>query len=175
MVIRINGDNVTAALEYIKTSWNTYNPAYPFYYRFLDEAIDDLYRSEERVGRIFTAFAALGLFIACLGLFGLASFLTEQRTKEIGIRKVLGASTSGVCFLLSRNFVRWVLLANLIACPAAYLIMAGWLQNFANRVSISWWVFLSAAAVSLLIALLTVAYQTLKAAFSNPVKCLRYE
>jgi putative ABC transport system permease protein len=134
-----------------------------------------LYRAEERLGKIFSAFSFLAIFIACLGLFGLASFTAEQRTKEIGIRKVLGASVSNIIFLLSKEFTRWVIVANLIAWPVAYLAMRRWLESFAYRVGITPWAFLLSAFMALVIAFLTVSFQAVKAALANPVDCIRYE
>jgi putative ABC transport system permease protein len=131
--------------------------------------------AEQRLGKIFLIFSILTIFIACIGLLGLAAFATEQRTKEIGIRKVLGASVPNLVTLLSKDFSKWVLLANLIAWPAAYFAMNEWLQDFAYRVNIGWWVFALAGGLALLIALLTVSSQAIKAALANPVEALRYE
>jgi putative ABC transport system permease protein len=134
-----------------------------------------MYRAETKVGEIFSIFAALAIFTACLGLFGLASFTAEQRIKEIGIRKVLGATVSNVAMLMSRDFVKLVLVANLLAWPLAWYAMNRWLQDFAYRIDISWWVFALAGGMALLIALLTVSIQAVKAALANPVEALRYE
>ncbi len=134
-----------------------------------------MYKSEERLRHVFLTFTFLGIFIACLGLFGLAAFTAEQRTKEIGIRKVLGASVSNIMILLSREFARWVLLANIIAWPVAYFVMNRWLQNFAYRINIGWWVFITAALLALIIALFTVGFQAAKSALANPSESLRYE
>jgi putative ABC transport system permease protein len=144
-------------------------------YYFLDENFNELYQAERRTGKIAGAFTVLAVFIAVLGLFGLASFATEQRTKEIGIRKMLGASLAGIVGLLSKDFVRLVLFANLIAWPSAYLAMNKWLQDFAYRIDIGWWVFALAGGMALVIALLTVSTQAIKAALANPVEALRYE
>lgn len=127
------------------------------------------------MGRLFSIFTILGIIIAGLGLFGLASFMAEQRTKEIGIRKVLGASVSGLILLISKDFTKWVLMANLIAWPVAYFFMNNWLQNFAYRTNLALWIFALSGVIALTIALLTVSYQAIKVALANPVEALRYE
>jgi len=142
---------------------------------FVDEFYNRQYASEQRVGSIFAIFAILAVFIACLGLFSLAAYATQQRTKEIGVRKVLGASVADVTALLSKDFVKLVLFANLIAWPVAWYAMNKWLQNFAYRIEISWWVFALAEGMALLIALLTVSAQSIRAALTNPIESLRYE
>jgi putative ABC transport system permease protein len=147
----------------------------PFEFSFLDTIYDDQYRNEERTGRVFTIFTCLVLFVACLGLLGLASFAAEQRTKEIGIRKVLGASVAGIILMMSREFTRWVLLANIISWPIAYYIMHRWLQSFAYRSDIGWMVFILSGLIALVIALLTIGFQSIKAATANPIDSLRYE
>ena len=144
-------------------------------YQFLDEAFDSMYRSEQRIGKIFISFAILAIFVACLGLFGLATFTAEQRTKEIGIRKVMGASVIQIVNLLSKDFLRLVILGIVIASPVAYWAMNKWIQDFAYRDEISWWIFVWAGLISIIIALLTVSYQAIKAAMANPVKSLRTE
>jgi putative ABC transport system permease protein len=141
----------------------------------LDEAFDAQYRSEQRLGSIFSIFAALSIFIACLGLFGLSAFMAEKRTKEIGVRKVLGASVPNVVALLSKDFLKLTLVASVIAFPVAWYFMNKWLQDFAYRININWTVFIIAALCTLLVALLTVGFQAIKAAISNPVKSLRTE
>jgi putative ABC transport system permease protein len=152
-----------------------FDPNRAFEYSFLDQDFEALYRSEERMQAIFSYFAFLAILIACLGLFGLASFMIQQRTKEIGVRKVLGASVTGIVGLLSKEFVKLVLAANLIAWPLAYFVMKRWLQDFAYRVDINVTTFVLAAVLALVIALLTVSYQAIKAALANPVEALRYE
>ena len=147
----------------------------PFEYHFLDETIDAQYQNEHRLGRLFSYFAFLAIFISCLGLFGLASFVTEQRTKEIGIRKALGASLKDIVLMLSKDFTLWVLMANLIAWPIGWYVMSRWLQNFAYRTSVAWWSFIAAGGLALAIAWLTISLQTLKSARANPVDSLRYE
>ncbi len=175
MFIRINSENVSGAINYIKKIHKKIEPGYPAVLTFLDERFDRLYRSENRMGQLFKYFAFLAVFISCLGLFGLASFMGEQRTKEIGVRKVLGAKVPDIILLLSREFFKWVLLANIIAWPAAYFAMNQWLDNFAYRTAIGIEVFILSAFLSLTIAFLTVSYQSIKAAVASPVKALKYE
>jgi putative ABC transport system permease protein len=162
-------------IGYIKEKWEKICPDYPFEYSFLDETFDKQYKSEERLSDIFISFALLAIFIACMGLFGLAAFTTKQRTKEIGVRKVLGASSSEIVFLLLKKFTKWVVVANIIAWPIAYYAMSRWLQNFAYRTNIGLLIFIVAAALALVIALITVSYHALKAAYANPIEALRYE
>jgi putative ABC transport system permease protein len=173
--LKMSGENMRETLAQIESTWSSMVPGRPFDYYFLDESIDKLYRSEQNFRTVFSAMTALSLVIACLGLFGLSAFTAEQRTKEIGIRKVLGASVSGIVGLLSKDFVKLVLIANLIAWPAAWFAMNRWLQDFAYRVEIAWWVFVLAGSCALLIALLTISSQAIKAALTNPVEALRYE
>lgn len=172
---RIRPDNVPATLAFIENRWQQLDPAHPFTYTFLDESFDRLYRSEEKLGKIFSVFSTLAIFIAALGLFGLALFMAGQRTKEIGIRKILGASQARIFVLLSKEFAILVLLANILAWPTAYIFMQQWLQNFAYRVNIQPWIFVLSATIAFVIALLTISYQTLKVAMADPVESLRYE
>ncbi len=150
-------------------------PNRPFSYFFLDEFFDKQYRSEERFGKLFLNFAVLAIFISCLGLLGLASYSTMQRTKEIGIRKVMGASTSNIVNLLSKDFLKLVAVSALIAVPLAWFGMHKWLEDFAYRIDLSWWVFLAAGILATLIALFTISFQAIRAAIANPVKSLRTE
>ena len=173
--IKISSDDIPGTLAFIEDKFKEHSPDYPFNYSFLDERVDRIYRSEQRLGQIFNYFTFIAIFISCLGLFGMASFTAEQRTKEIGIRKVLGASVSGIIMLLSRDFVKWVIAANVIAIPIAYIAMNKWLQNFAYRMNIGLGIFLTSAMIALVIALLTVSYQSIKAATANPIDSLRYE
>jgi putative ABC transport system permease protein len=175
--VNIQNQDVPGILSFIEETWNRINPAYPMDYFFLDSAFERRYRSEERLLRLFGYLSTLAIFIACLGLFGLASFAAEQRTKEIGIRKVLGAPVSGIVVLLSKEFTRWVLVANIIAWPLAYLAMHSWLQGFAYRLNLNSQIgfFLMAAVGALFIAWITVSFQAVKAAIANPVDSLRYE
>ena len=164
-----------ADLGVVRSAWEALIPTRPFEYSFLDAAFDQQYRQEEKMQVLFTWFSALTILIASLGLFGLASFTTLQRTKEIGIRKVLGATISSILVLLSKDFIQLVLLANVLAWPLAYWGMNRWLTNFAFRIDVNLWLWLLPALLVLLIALLTVSFQTWKAARQNPVKALRYE
>ena len=175
MLIRIPPENISASLKFIENTWNRIFPNYPFDYQFIDENFDRMYRAEERIGTLLKYFAFLAVLIACLGLFGLASFTAEQRTKEIGIRKVLGASVGQVTFLLCREFFLLVLLSNLIAWPLAYLAMEDWLNNYAYRTKAGIIVFLAAMLTALAVALLSVAFQAIKAALANPANALKYE
>jgi putative ABC transport system permease protein len=173
--IKLRPGSISETLRSCEKIWRQLEPGYPFEYAFLDESFDRLYRSEQRMGQIFISFTSIAILISCLGLFGLASFTTEQRTKEIGIRKVLGASVANILLLLSREFTKWVLLANIIAWPVAYYAMWKWLQGFAYRIDLEFWIFLLSGIMALFIALLTVVSKSLKAAITNPVNALRYE
>jgi putative ABC transport system permease protein len=173
--VRIAPENITGTMKLIESKWGEIAPNRPFDFLFLDESFDSQYRAEERVRSITLYFSFLAVFIGCLGLFGMASFTAEQRTKEIGIRKILGASVTGIVRLISREFIVLVLLSNVIAWPAAYYFLNQWLQSFAYRMQISWATFLLAGVVAVMIAVLTVSYQALKAALANPVDSLRYE
>jgi putative ABC transport system permease protein len=175
LAIRLAPGNPKDAIGHIRAVWERAVPGSPFDPEFMNERLNALYRNEERMMDMFGYFSVLAIFIASLGLFGLASFTTEQRTKEIGVRKVLGASIPSIVMMLSKQFTKWVLIANVIAWPVAYYLMNMWLQNFAYRVSVGLWVFVLAGSVSLGIALLTVSYQSVKAARANPVESLKYE
>jgi putative ABC transport system permease protein len=173
--LKLRQGNIPATLAFAKEKWKERSER-GFDFFFADENFNALYRSEERIGRIVTAFAVMAVFVACLGLFGLASFAAEQRTKEIGIRKVLGASEAGITALLSKEFLKWVLFANAIGLPASYVIASRfWLANFAYRTSPGLLIFAAVAGLSLLIALLTVSWQAVRAAIADPVESLRYE
>jgi putative ABC transport system permease protein len=173
--MRIAAHDIGGTLEHVKNAWTTFAPQWPFEYLFLDDNFGKQYEAEQRLGKIFGAFGGIAIFIACLGLFGLASFTAGRRTREIGIRKVLGATASAIVHLLSREFLKLVLVANVIAWPVAYFAMNKWLQSFAYRIDMGWWIFALAGGVALLIALLTVSMQAIKAALANPVEALRYE
>ncbi len=173
--LTVDPGNLTEILSFVKKKWTELFPGRPFEYYFLNDHINSQFRSEEQLGTVFGIFTGLGIFIACLGLFGLSAFMAEQRTKEIGIRKVLGSSVIEIVVLLTKEFTKWVLLANLFAWPIAYYFMNKWLQNFAYRTSSSLWVFVLSAFLTLVLALLTVTFQTIKAAAANPVDSLRYE
>jgi len=164
-----------SALAKIETVFKKYDPGSPFDYRFTDQEYAKKFSDEERIGNLASFFAVLAIFISCLGLFGLASFVAEQRTKEIGIRKVLGASMPAIWRMLSKDFVMLVIISCLIAIPLAWYYLHQWLQKYEYRTEISWWVFILAAAGALIITLLTVSFQAIKAALANPVKSLRTE
>jgi len=172
---RFNTSDVNKLVSVVENKYKAAAPGMPFDYEFLDEAFDTMYRQEQRVGKVALTFAILAIIIACLGLFGLATYIAEQRTKEIGIRKVLGASVSNIVRMLSTDFVKLVLLSFVIATPIAYLFMHNWLQDFAFRIDLSWWIFAITGIVSLLIALFTLSFQAIRAALSNPVKSIRTE
>jgi putative ABC transport system permease protein len=175
LAVKIKAGNIPGTIQYLEEVTKKFAPDFPFEYHFLDEDFEKMYRSEIRMGELFFYFAMLAILISCLGLFALAAFAAEQRTKEIGIRKVVGASVSGLFILLSKEFSKWVLFANIFAWPIAYYFMDKWLQNFAYRINIGIWTFLLAGALALVIALVTVSYQTIRSAFANPVESLRYE
>ena len=175
MSVRINGGKTKEALAYIQNVWRKNFADHPFEYQFLDEHFKDVYRADSQVSNIVGILAALAIIISCLGLFGLASYSAEKRIKEVGIRKVLGASVQNIVGLLSKHFIKLVLIANLIAWPIAWLALNRWLQDYAYRVNISWWVFGIAGFTAMLIALLTVSFQAIKSAIANPVKNLRTE
>ncbi len=172
---KVSTANIGALIPQIKEKWDQLAGGMAFNYRFLDDAFTKMYNNEQRVGKIAVLFSVLAIFIACLGLFGLATFIAEQRRKEIGIRKVLGASAQGVVALLSKDFLKLVLIAFVIAVPLAWWGMHNWLQDFAYRIDISWWIFVLAGTAAVFIAIVTVSIQALRAANANPIKSLRTE
>jgi ABC-type antimicrobial peptide transport system permease subunit len=173
--IKIDPVNVAHTIGLLQTTWNKFAPGIPFDYRFLDEEFDNLYQTEQRTGKIFTSFTFLALFIASLGLFGLAAYITEQRTKEIGIRKILGATVTGTVGLLSKEYIKWILVSNLIAWPIALFIVRKWLQTFPYRTNVTFWIFIGAGGFALTVAMITVCYKSMRAAIANPIESLRYE
>lgn len=173
--IKISGSNVAGAVAHVQKAWSEVNPQAPFSYTFMDETVGKLYTAETRLAQILRVFVILAVFLSCLGLFGLSAFVAAQKTKEIGIRKVLGAKASKIVFLLSRDFSKWVLLANLFAWPVAYYMTEKWLQGFAYRIRLGAGPFLLASGFVLLVALATVSYQSVKAALANPVDAIRHE
>lgn len=173
--IRIRPENIPATLEFLKERWAEYDPDVPFNYQFIDENFDQLYRNEDQLSQVLEYFAGLGTFIACLGLIGLAAFMAERRTKEIGIRKVMGATITNIVGLMSKEFIRLVVFANLVAWPLAYFAMDSWLNHFAYRISIGPAVFIIAGIVTVVIALGTVSFQAFRAATGNPINALKYE
>jgi len=175
MLVRVAPGNVAGTVEAVRREWQVLFPDWPFQFSFADQAFDARYRAEEQLGEIFTIFSALAILVACLGLFGLAAYTAQQRTKEIGVRKILGASVGGIILLLSRDFTKLVLIALLAAIPVAYVAMDRWLDTFAYRISIPWWIFLVAGLMALVVAWLSVSYQSIRAGLANPINSLRYE
>jgi len=173
--IKITGNNINSSINTIQEAWLKLQPENPFEYTFLDERFQKLYNSEQQQGSLFTIFSFIAIFIACLGLFGLSAFTITQRVKEIGVRKVLGASIPQIVTELSKDFLKLVLIASVIALPIAWYAMSKWLLDFAFRISIQWWVFLMAGVIAVVIAFVTISFQSIKAAMANPVKSLRSE
>ena len=175
IAMRINTKNIPALISEVENKWNSMGPGQPFSYSFLDADFNKIYNADQRTGKLFITFAMFAIFIACLGLFGLVTYAAEQRIKEIGVRKVLGASVGEIVTMISKDFVKLVLIAFVIAFPVAWWMMNKWLQSFAYRINISWWVFALAGLLTIAIALITVSFQAIKAAMANPVKSLRTE
>jgi len=175
VLIQVKSGDMAQSLKAIEQIYSKHNPGFPFEYRFLDEELNQLYLNDQQTAKVFQTFMILALFISCLGLFGLASFMAAQRTKEIGIRKVLGASVSAIFVLQLKEFAKWVLLANAVAWPLGYLVMNRWLKNFAYRTDIALWIFAASGILGFVIAVMTVSYQSLKASIANPVDSLKYE
>lgn len=175
VVFKLNGGDVAQTVDQVEQLWKKMAPGQPFSYRFMDEDFNNVYRSEQRVGQIFITFATISIIIGCLGLFGLSAYTAERRTKEIGVRKVLGASVANIVALLSKEFLRLIIIAILIGIPIAWFGMNLWLNDFAYHVDLAWWMFLAAGAIAITIALLTVSFQSIKAALMNPVRSLRSE
>lgn len=173
--VRFASGDPASTIKQVSSVWHKYAGSQAFEYAFFNDDFAKLYASEQKTGKLFTIFSVLAIFIACLGLLGLAAYTAEQRTKEIGIRKVLGATVSEIIFMLTKEFTKWVLIANIIALPAAYIFMKGWLENFAYRIDFNIWVFILAGVSALLIAVITVSYQAVRAAMANPVESLKYE
>jgi len=173
--VKIKQGKSKEAVGFIKATWERINPDYPFEYQFLDDHFAEVYRADNQVSKVVGILAGLAIFISCLGLFGLASFSAEKRFKEIGVRKVLGASVQNIVLLLSGHFIKLVLISNLIAWPLAWYVMNHWLQDFAYRINVTWGTFIFVAMVSIFIALITISFQSIKAAIANPVKSLRSE
>ncbi|WP_448701251.1 ABC transporter permease [Mucilaginibacter sp. AW1-3] len=175
LTVRIRPGNYAETLSSIQNKWRQFAPSLPFDYSFMDAEFDSLYRSDQTMGKVLTVFTALSVAVACMGLLGLAMFTAERRTKEIGIRKVLGASVQNVVAMLSREFVKLVLIASLLAFPVAWFAMNKWLQDFVYRTNISWWIFILASVLTMAITLVTISFQSIKAAIANPVKSLKSE
>jgi putative ABC transport system permease protein len=173
--IKIATDDISQTMNQLEKKWQEIIPQRPFNFFFLDEYMDRLYQVEERIGEVSLYFSLLAIFIGCLGLFGLAAFMAEKRTKEIGIRKLHGASVLNIVKLQSKEFIILVVIANAVAWPLAYFGLSQWLQDFAYRTGLSWWIFTVTGVLAVLIALMTVSYQSIKAALINPVDALKYE
>jgi putative ABC transport system permease protein len=175
MAVRIRPGNYQKAIQHIQVQWAAFMPENPFEYSFMDAEFDALYRTDQTIGKVFGVFTFLSLTVACLGLLGLAMFTAERRNKEIGIRKVLGASVRNVVAMLSKDFLKLVIIASLIAFPIAWYAMNKWLEDFAYKTEVNWWVFAGATGLVVVIALFTISFQSLKAALTNPVDSLRGE
>ncbi|HMK25919.1 MAG TPA: ABC transporter permease [Chitinophagaceae bacterium] len=175
LIVKMSGKNLAQTIAFIGNKWKQLAPHRPFEYRFMDDDFNKLYDSETRTAKVFNIFSAIAILLACLGLFGLSAYSARQRIKEIGIRKVLGASAGSITLLLSNSFIKLVFIAFVIACPVAWFVMNKWLQDFAYRINISWWMFGLAGLLALVIAIITVSFQAIKAAIANPVKSLRTE
>lgn len=173
--VKTKSKNISKTLNYIQRTYGKFNPGYPFEFTFLDDEIDKLYNDERRTLKIFNYFAFIAIFISCLGLFGLAAFMAQLRTKEVGVRRVLGAPIPNIVLLLSKEFLALVVVANIFAWPIAYLVMDKWLHNFAYRTTPGYLTFILSALLALVIAFTTVIYQSIKAATINPVDALKYE
>ena len=175
MLVKVNGQHLSKTIDFLAAQWKGFAPHRPFEYRFVDDDYNRMYDSEMKTGKVFNVFAGIALLLACLGLFGLSAYTVKQRVKEIGVRKVIGASATSIVFLISNTFLKLVLIAFLIACPIAYWAMNKWLQGFVYRIDLSYWFFIVAGISAVVIALLTVSIQAIKAAVANPVKSLRTE
>jgi putative ABC transport system permease protein len=175
IAMRISTKDIPSLVTQVEDKWNSMAPGQPFHYSFMDADFNKIYNAEQRTGKLFITFAVIAILIACLGLFGLVTYAAEQRTKEIGIRKVLGAKVSGLVALLSKDFMKLVFIASLVAFPVSWWAMNKWLQSFAYRIAISWWIFALALLIAIMIALLTVSIQAIKAALANPIRSLRTE
>jgi putative ABC transport system permease protein len=175
MLVKVIGNNMQETISFLQKQWKIYSPGIPFEYKFLNEDFNLLYNSEARTMRIFFIFAAIAIFLACLGLFGLSAFSADQRIKEIGIRKTLGASTRNITVLLTTGFIKLVGISVIIATPLAWIGVSKWMQNFAYHIAIQWWMFALAGLIAILIAGLTISFHAIKTATVNPVKSLRTE
>jgi putative ABC transport system permease protein len=175
LLVKTTGKDAPKALKTVENIWKRYNPNFPFSYTFLDQTYDELYKSDQRSGTLFSLFAGIAILISCLGLFGLATYTAQVKVKEIGIRKVLGASIANITAMLSKDFLILIILAIAIATPIAWYAMNKWLQDFVYRATIQWWIFAIAGIAAVFIALATISFQAIKAALANPVKSLRSE
>jgi putative ABC transport system permease protein len=175
IAMRVNAGNIHATISEVENKWNGMGAGQPISYSFLDADFNKIYDADQRTGRLFIAFAVFAIFIACLGLFGLVTYAAEQRVKEIGVRKVLGAGVTELVGMISKDFIKLVLIAFVIAFPVAWWMMNKWLEGFAYRIDISWWVFAFAGVLTIAIAMMTVSMQAVKAALTNPITSLRSE
>lgn len=175
LFVKTTGKNIAAAISDLEEIWKKYNGEHLFRYTFLDKDYDQLYKSEQRIDWLFKFFSGIAVFISCIGLFGLSIYSSLARVKEIGIRKVLGATVSNITAMLSFGFLKLIMISMVVAFPISWFLMQKWLQDYAYRISIPWWIFAVAAVVSIFIAFLTVSFQSIKAALTNPVKSLRNE
>ena len=175
LMIRVRPENITQTLDFIEQTWTNLLPGHPYEYGFMDEYFERMYRAEQNMGRLFGGFSTLAILVACLGLVGLVTFTAEQRTKEIGIRKILGATVPNVIWLLSKEFLLLVTIALAVSAPIAGWLMRRWLENFVEHAGLNGWIFLLAGVIALAIALLSVSFQAIRTALANPVKTLRYE
>jgi ABC-type antimicrobial peptide transport system permease subunit len=173
--IKLSTTNIASTMQSIKKLWEQTFPNYVYEYRFLDDKIDGFYKQENQLSQLYKIFAAIAIFLSCLGLYGLASFMAVQRIKEVGIRKVLGATTGNIVYLFSKEFIILIAIAFAIATPIAWYYMHQWLQNYAYRVNIGWWLFAAGGLAAIIIALATISFQAIKAAVANPVEALRSE
>jgi putative ABC transport system permease protein len=175
MSVKVDGAHIEEAIAFVKQTWDKMITTYPFDYTFLDSHFEKLYRSDQQMSSVVSIMAGLAVLISCMGLFGLTAITTEKKTKEIGIRKVLGATENQIAFLLSKNFTVLIIISFLAASPVTYFLLSRWLQDFAYRIDINPMVFILGGILTLLIALVTISYHTLRSARANPVKALRYE
>jgi ABC-type antimicrobial peptide transport system permease subunit len=173
--IKLSTTNISSTLRSVKTIWEQIFPDFVYEYRFLDDKIAGFYKQENQLSQLYQIFAAIAIFLSCLGLYGLASFMATQRIKEVGIRKVLGATAGNIAYLFSKEFILLIAIAFAIATPLAWYYMHQWLQDYAYRVNISWWLFAAGGLAAIIIALATISFQAIKAALANPVKSLRTE
>jgi len=175
MFVKTTGRDAPLAIASVQKVWKRYNPAFPFEYTFMDASYDNMYKSDQRSGTLFSSFAGIAILISCLGLFGLATYTAQVKVKEIGIRKVLGASVANITAMLSKDFLVLVVLSIIIATPIAWYAMSKWLQAFAYRIQMQWYIFALAGVMAIIIAFITISFQAIKAAIANPVKSLRSE
>jgi putative ABC transport system permease protein len=175
VILRLSTHDITRTVDQIRSKWGEITQEQPLNFFFVDDEFDEMYRAEERMGKLAFYFSILAIFIGCLGLFGMSSYAAEQRTKEIGIRKVLGASVPGILRLLSREVLVLIVVSFIIAWPIAFYALNRWLQNFAYRISLDFYIFIFAGLIAFTIAILTISFQSVRAALANPVKSLKYE